>query len=564
MSWIYCKNVFSFVCEETEFDHQSTLTLNESVVSSHYRASEIGKIILEEGGNAIDAATAVGYALSVVDPCCGNLGGGGFMLIRLANGESHFIDFREVAPILATDRMFLNKNGSNLEKASTDSYLSIGVPGTVRGLNYALSNYGTMSVEKIIDPALSLAENGFILSSEDYNILKKGRNKFREDPESRRIFLDQNGLIHQVGRRFIQKDLATSLKKIQTDGDTAFYDGDIADKIVSASISNNGVLSKDDFKNYQVKDREPLRCEYRDYQVITAPLPGGGVTVCQILRILDGYELDRNAYESSQNIHKILSAMLFAFSDRNTKLGDPDFVSDKTSSLLSNNYIEKIRSNIDLSKAQNPSTIFQNDRNGESHDTTHYSVLDRYGNAVSVTYTINSSFGSGKIAPGTGFLLNNEMDDFSTNIEKPNQFGLVQGIKNKIEPGKRPLSSMAPTILLKDNQLHLITGSPGGPTIPTTVAQSIINVVDFEMDPAQAVNSPKLHYQGVPQIVISEPYAINTNVFLELWEMGYKILPIPQWGAAQSIYVSPHTGRIFSINDVRKPAGFFPPKRTDE
>ena len=525
---------------------------NGVVVSTQKEASEVGLQVLEDGGNAIDAAVAVGYALAVTDPCCGNLGGGGFMTLRLADGKETFINFRETAPLKASADMYLDERGKLIKDLSTDGYLAVGVPGTVMGLNYALDKYGTKSRSQVIEPAIELAKEGYILQSGDVQIFEAGKQRLLE-PNVAKIFLQSGDKTYQAGDLLIQTDLANSLTAIAEDGTEAFYQGEIAQKIVAASQKNQGILSLADFARYQVREYEPISCDYRGYRVISSPPPGGGTTVCQMLNILSGYDLKESGWRTPQSLHHLFSSMLFAFGDRNHYLGDPDFIDNPTDKLLSTKYAQQLRDKIAF-EAIDPESVYKTDIQQEGTNTTHYSVVDKDGNAVAVTYTINSYFGAGVIAPGTGFLLNNEMDDFTTKLGAANQFGLRQGEANSIEPGKRPLSSMSPTIVTKDGELYLVTGSPGGSTIPTTVLQVITNLIDYGMNLADAVNTPRLHYQGLPNRVISESKAISTETFRGLRLRNYSILPMIRWGAAESIVVDTDS-MMTGVNDRRKPAG---------
>ncbi|MEN9517512.1 MAG: hypothetical protein RLZZ381_100 [Cyanobacteriota bacterium] len=525
---------------------------NGVVVSTQQEASSVGLQVLKDGGNAIDAAVAVGYALAVTDPCCGNLGGGGFMLIHLADGTESFINFRETAPLKADSQMYLDEQGKLRENSSTDGYLAVGVPGTVKGLNYALDQYGTMELKKVIKPAIALAESGFVLHSGDVEIFEAGKENLLQ-PNVAKIFLPE-GKTYQVGDVLIQSDLANTLKAISQEGEEAFYQGEIAQKVVAASQKNNGILSLKDFANYQVQEYEPISCNYRGYRVASSPPPGGGTTVCQMLNILSGYNLQELGWHTPQSLHQMFSSMLLAFGDRNRYLGDPNFVDNPTNKLLSVEYAAALRAKIAFA-ALDPESIYSTDVQHEGTNTTHYSVVDKEGNAVAVTYTINSYFGAGVIAPETGFLLNNEMDDFTTKLGSANQFGLHQGTANLIKPGKRPLSSMSPTIVTKDGQVYLVTGSPGGSTIPTTVLQVITNVIDHEMSLPDAVNAPRVHYQGLPDQIVAESHAITPKTFRGLKLRNYNnIMPFMSWGAAESILVNGDRTMI-GVNDRRKPAG---------
>jgi len=527
---------------------------NGAVVSTQHEASQIGLQILESGGNAIDAAVAVGYALAVADPCCGNLGGGGFMLIRLANGKETFINFREKAPLAATSDMYLDREGKVVNGLSTEGYLAVGVPGTVKGLDYALTKYGTMNREQVMSPAINLAEQGFALQQGDVDIFKAGRKRLLE-PNVAQIFLKNGKDVYRVGDVLRQKDLADTLELITKEGADAFYRGAIARKVVEASQQNGGILRREDFANYTVREDEPISCNYRGYEVITSPPPGGGTTLCGMLNIISGYDLKQMGWRSPDSLHVMLSSMLFAYADRNKYLGDPEFVDNPVAKLLSPDYAASLRQKIPPNRAIPPSSVYTTDFQPEGTNTTHYSVVDRYGNAVAVTYTINSYFGAGVIAFDTGFLLNNEMDDFTAKPGEPNQFGLIQGDANLIEPGKRPLSSMSPTIVTKDGKVYLVTGTPGGSKIPTTVLQVITNLIDYDMDIAKAVNTPRIHYQGLPERVIIERNALNPPVFQALWLKGYDVIFFRKWGAAESILVEPRTGVLQGVNDGRKPAG---------
>lgn len=449
--------------------------------------------------------------------------------------------------------MYLDEEGKIISGLSTKGYLAVGIPGTVKGLEYALDRYGNLSRQQVIEPAIQLAEKGFVLQEGDVQILRANQKKF-QDSNVAKIFLKNGKSSYEVGDRIIQKDLAKTLKLIASQGEKAFYQGEIAQKIVRASQENQGILSRQDFTDYNIVQQNPIYCSYRGYQIISAPPPGGGTTVCQILNILEGYDLNKLGVKTGESLHLKLSAMLFAYGDRNQYLGDPNFVKIPLSKFLSKEYAAQIRSQIKSDRAISPDKIHQNITQ-EGTNTTHYSVSDRQGNAVSVTYTINSNFGAGVIASDTGFFLNNEMDDFTSKPGEANQFGLVQGNANLIEPKKRPLSSMSPTIITKNGKVFLVTGSPGGSTIPTTVVQVITNIIDYKMTVAEAVNSPRIHYQGMPQVVLSEPYALESQAVQKLWGKGYRVMPFLKWGAAESIQIDAKEQVFFGANDRRKPAG---------
>lgn len=558
LSWVGCKASPSAVfCNRKVIASASTVSAkNGIVVTTQHKASKVGLNILKQGGNAVDAAVAVGYALAVTDPCCGNIGGGGFMTLRLADGKSTFVNFREKAPLAATADMYLDDQGKVVSGLSTKGFLAVGVPGSVKGLDYALGKYGTMDRQQVMAPAIKLAEQGFVLQKGDIQILKFGTKKFRSQPNVSRIFLKSRKQEYQQGDRLVQKELATTLKLIAQKGPDAFYKGEIADKVVAASQKNGGTLTKQDFSQYAVSETQPLRCTYRGYEVLTAPLPGGGTTVCQMLNILEGYPLSKLGWHTSKSLHPMLAAMVFAFADRNRYLGDPAFNNSPVKKLVSKEYAAQVRAQIPQDQAVSPKPLYEGiSAQPEGKNTTHFSVVDRQGNAVALTYTINGYFGAGAIAGDTGFFLNNEMDDFATKPGKPNQFGLVQGTANAIAPGKQPLSSMSPTIVTKDGKLRIVTGSPGGPTIPTTVLQVLTNVIDYDMEIAKAVNVPRLHYQGLPNFVFSEPYTLKSNVLQDLWGMGYRVVPFIPWGAAESVLADPSGQHLKGGHDSRKPAG---------
>lgn len=520
------------------------------VVSEQHEATQTGIAILNQGGNAIDAAVAVGYALAVTYPCCGNLGGGGFMLIRFANGRTRFLDFREMAPGAATPNMYLDAKGQVIPRLSTQGYLAVGVPGTVKGLDYALKTYGTRSRQQVMAPAITLAERGFTLQAADAALLQGFTKTFRTQPNVASIFL-KNGQPYQSGDRLVQSNLARSLHLIANQGSDGFYHGEIASQLVAASQQGQGILTKADLAKYAIRDTVPLQCQYHNYQILTAPPPGGGATLCEMLNILAGYP---QSDDLSQTLHRRLSAMLFAYADRNAKLGDPAFVDNPLNQLLSKSYAATIRQKIPVDRALDPNRVYRTPAAVEGNHTTHYTIVDRQGNIVSVTYTLNNLFGAGVIAGKTGFFLNNEMDDFTAKPGVANSYGLVQGSANGIAPLKRPLSSMSPTIVLQESQPVLATGSPGGPTIPTTVLQVILHR-EANLAPQQWVDAPRIHYQGLPNVVLVEPYALTNKVFQQLWRMGYRVVPFPNWGAAESIAINPTTKTIYGLHDSRKRTG---------
>lgn len=525
------------------------------VVSAQHLATKAGVDILKQGGNAVDAAVAVGYALAVVHPCCGNIGGGGFMLVHLANGQNVFLDFREKAPLKASPTMYQDADGNVVKSRSTGTWLGVGVPGTVMGLDAALKKYGTMPLSKVIAPAIKLASDGFVLQQGDVNILNERAKDFARHPNVAAIFLN-HGKPYVAGERLRQKQLAHTLEQIRQDGAKAFYHGDIARAVVAASQAHGGILSMQDFADYTVRWDTPIRCDYQGYTIVSAPPPSsGGTTICQILQIIKPYPLGKWGYGSVNSVHYLVEAERRAFADRNTYLGDPAFVHNPIDRLLSPEHAAKLRASIDPDKATPSSEIKGSLGPAEGTNTTHYSVVDAHGNAVAVTYTINYLFGVGRIAGDTGFFLNNEMDDFTSKPGVPNSFGLVQGRINQIEPGKRPLSSMSPTIVLRDGKLYMVTGSPGGSTIISTTLESFLNVAAFGMNMQQAVNAPRLHHQWLPDVVLVEQGFLAPKVQTRLEAMGYHFKTLKSWGAAEAILVNPKTGLLEGANDRRRPAG---------
>ena len=536
------------------------LARHAMVVTSQHLATEVGLQILKEGGNAIDAAVAVGYALAVVHPCCGNIGGGGFMTIHLASGRNVFLDFREKAPLKATPTMYQNAAGNVVPGRSTKTWLSVGVPGTVMGLDAALHKYGTMSRQQVMAPAIRLARDGYVLDQGDVKILDThitgyAKQEFARHPNVAAIFLN-HGKPYVAGQRLRQPQLARTLELISRDGDRAFYRGPIARAVVAASRAHHGILSMKDFRDYTVQWADPVECSYRGFTVVSAPPPSsGGVTICEILQIIEPYPLSKWGYGSVMSIHYLAEAERRAFADRNSYLGDPAFVHNPISWLLSARHVTKLRASIRPDAATPSAEIKGNLSATEGTDTTSYSIVDRHGNAVAVTYTINYLFGLGQIAGDTGFFLNNEMDDFTSKPGAPNSFGLVQGKVNAIEPGKRPLSSMTPTLVLHGKRLFMVTGAPGGSTIISSVLESILNVVDFGMNMQQAVDAPRMHQQWYPEAVFVQPGLMRPSVKRRLMRMGYEFKQIKFWGADEAILVNPYTHLLEGANDRRSPAG---------
>jgi len=498
---------------------------NGMVVSSDSLATRVGVEILKKGGNAVDAAVAVGFALAVTYPQAGNIGGGGFMVIRMANGETITIDFREKAPMKASEDMFLDENGNFVPERSQIGHLSVGVPGSVAGLLLALEKYGTMSRKEVLKPAIKLAEKGFIVNEGLANAFKNAFEHFKKFPSTMKYF-SKNGQPYKAGDRLVQKDLAKVLKLIRDKGRDGFYKGRVADLIVEEMKRGGGLITYEDLENYQPVLRKPVVGNYRGYEIISmGPPSSGGVCLIELLNILENFDLKKYGFGSSYTIHYLVEAMRRVYADRAEYLGDPDFVQIPLDKLLSKEYAKELASEIDTFFATPSSRIIRSvSPISEGVHTTHYSVVDRWGNVVAVTTTINSYFGSMVAVDGAGFFLNNEMDDFSAKPGAPNQFGLLGSKANSIQPGKRMLSSMTPTIVLKNGKPFLVLGSPGGSTIITSVLQVILNVIDFGMNIQEAVDSPRIHHQWYPDQIFFERRGLPRDVIENLEKRGHKLV----------------------------------------
>lgn len=536
---------------------------NGMVVSAQHLATKIGVDVLKRGGNAIDSAVAVGYALAVVYPAAGNLGGGGFMTVQLADGRKTFLDFREKAPLAATANMYLDKDGNVIKGLSTNGHLAVGVPGTVSGLELAREKYGTMKRDALIAPSIALAERGFVLEQGDIDLLATATADFKKDPASAAIFLNK-GEPFAVGQRLVQKDLAKTLKAISRNGTDGFYKGPVGAALVASSQAGKGIISQADLNQYTTRELAPVECDYRGYHVVSAPPPSsGGVVICEMLNILEGYPLKELGFRSAQAVHYQIEAMRHAYVDRNSYLGDPDFVKNPLDRLLDKGYAEKIRAAIDPKKAGVSKDIKPGVAPHEGSNTTHYSIIDQWGNAVSVTYTLNDWFGAKVTAAGTGVLLNDEMDDFTVKVGVPNLYGLVQGETNAIAPGKRPLSSMSPTILTKDGKPVFIVGTPGGSRIITAVLHTILNVVDYGMNVQEAVDAPRFHQQWLPDVTNVETFALSPDTRKILTDMGHNLgVPQPANHVAAITIGAPALGgkpvgknRFYGANDPRRNTG---------
>jgi gamma-glutamyltranspeptidase/glutathione hydrolase len=524
------------------------------VVSTEPRATQVGIDVLKRGGNAVDAAVAVGFALAVTHPSAGNLGGGGFMLIRLGRtGEAVVIDYREKAPAGARRDMYLDGQGNVVEDASTIGYRAAGVPGTVAGFALALERYGTMKFADVVSPAVALARDGVELSYYESESLRESRELLERFPESRRIFL-RGGRLYEAGERFVQPELSASLEALARGGAGEFYEGSIARRIASEMNVNGGLITPDDLKSYRAVVRRPVRGTYRGYEVLSTPPPSsGGTALVEMLNILELFPLGRYGQGSSRSLHIVAETMKLAFADRAEYLGDADFVRVPVAGLTSKPYARGRFEMIDPYLASDASRLGHgNPAPFESGQTTHYSIVDGEGNAVANTYTLNGSYGSGVTIAGTGMLMNNEMDDFSAKPGAPNAYGLVHGEANAIAPGKRPLSAMTPTVVLKDGRLFLVLGSPGGPTIINTVLQTILNVVDFGMTIQEAVDAPRIHHQWMPDRLMLEKTGFSQDVRDALRARGYTLAFRDPIGDCQAIMVEPGNGVRLGAADPRE------------
>ncbi|MDV2057220.1 gamma-glutamyltransferase [Salmonella enterica] len=521
------------------------------VASVDAMATQVGVDILKQGGNAVDAAVAVGYALAVTHPQAGNLGGGGFMLLRTKDGATTAIDFREMVPAGATRDMFLDEQGNPDSKKSLTSPLASGTPGTVAGLSLALEKYGSLPLNSVVRPAIKLAQEGFIVNDALADDLKTYGSEVLPHHENSKAIFWKDGEPLKKGDKLVQQDLANSLTMIAENGPDAFYKGEIARQIAQQMQQNGGLITTDDLAAYQAVERTPVSGEYRGYQIFSMPPPSsGGIHIVQILNILENFDMKKYGFGSADAIQIMAEAEKYAYADRSEYLGDPDFVNVPWQALTSKAYAKSIAGQIDINKAKPSSEI----RPGklapyESDQTTHFSVVDKDGNAVAVTYTLNTTFGTGIVAGNTGILLNNQMDDFSAKPGVPNVYGLVGGEANAVGPKKRPLSSMSPTIVVKDGKTWLVTGSPGGSRIITTVLQMVVNTIDFGMNVAEATNAPRFHHQWLPdELRVEKGFSPDTLKLLE--QKGQKVALKEAMGSTQSIMVGPD-GELYGASDPR-------------
>ncbi|MBB1271047.1 gamma-glutamyltransferase [Shewanella sp. SR44-3] len=522
------------------------------VASQEALASRIGVDILKQGGNAVDAAVAVGFALAVTLPRAGNIGGGGFMLVHLAKeNKTIAIDYRETAPNKAHKDIFLDEQGNAVDKLSREHGLAVGVPGTVMGMELALTKYGTMSLKQVMAPAIKLAAEGFSVTSDLADSLAGVKSRIAQWPSSIKIFYKADGSNLAFNDILKQPELAHSLSLIAKLGSKGFYQGETAQKIVAAVKDAGGVMTLEDLANYKVVEREPVRGQYRGYEVVSMPAPSsGGIHIIEMLNVLEHFPIDKFGHNTAQTIHVMAETMKYAYADRSEYLGDPDFVTVPTAALLSRDYAASIAKKIAINKATPSSEI----KPGllapyESTQTTHYSVVDKFGNAVSNTYTLNFSYGSGLVAAGTGILLNNEMDDFSVKPGSPNGYGLIGGDANAVEGNKRPLSSMSPTIVMKDGKPFIVTGSPGGSRIINITLQVIMNVIDHQLNIAEASAAARVHHQWQPDELLVER-SLNADTVSLLEAKGHNVKVQQSIGSTQSIVV--RDNGIMGASDPRR------------
>ncbi len=533
---------------------------NGIVASTNEVASQVGVDIMKRGGNAIDAAIAVAFALAVTHPAAGNLGGGGFMMIRLKNGKATAIDYREMAPAAATRNIYLDKKGDLIEGegGSLVGYRAAGVPGTVRGMELALKKYGSgkLTWAQLVEPARRLA-NGFTVTYGLARSLRGSNDYLSQHPETKRIYLN-GGKFYSEGEIFRQPDLAATFARLQKFGPNEFYEGQTARMIVDDMKAHDGLMILADLRGYVAKERQPLRGRYRGHEVISMPPPSsGGAVLIEMLNILEGYQLGKLEAASSERYHLMTEAMRRAFADRAEFMGDTDFVKVPIAGLIDKSYAAKLRSSINIERASTSVEISAGQPVGhESEETTHFTVVDAEGNAVANTYTLNNSYGSAAVARGTGILLNDEMDDFAAKPGTPNMYGLIQGERNAVAPRKRPLSAMTPTFVLrKDGSLWFTVGSPGGPTIINTALCVIINVVDYGMNIQQAIDAPRIHHQWLPDELVFEPYGLSGDTQKALTALGHKLARPRYLGDAEGLMIEEKTGMRLGATDPRRSDG---------
>ena len=532
------------------------------VASTNEVASQVGVDIMKRGGNAVDAAIAVAFALAVTHPAAGNLGGGGFMMIRLKDGRSTAIDYREMAPAAATRNIYLDKNGNVIsgEGGSIEGYRAAGVPGTVRGMELALKKYGSgkLTWTQLIEPARRLAANGFTVTNSLARGLRSSRDYLSKYPETKRIYLN-NGKFYNEGDTFVQPDLAATFVRLQQRGPNEFYEGQTAQLIVDDLKQHEGLITMEDMRGYVAKEREPLRGNYRGYEIISMPPPSsGGAVLIEMLNILEGYDFTKIDWASAERYHLTTEAMRRAFADRAEYMGDTDFVKVPIAGLIDKKYAAQLRSTINPERASNSEQVKAGKPLGfESDETTHFTVVDAEGNAVANTYTLNNSYGSAVVAKGTGVIMNDEMDDFAAKPGVPNLYGLIQGERNSVAPHKRPLSAMTPTFVLrKDGSFWFTVGSPGGPTIINTVLDVITNVIDYNMNIQQAIDAPRIHHQWLPDELVYEPYGLSGDTQKALIARGHRLVDKPRYlGDCEGIMIEAKSGMRLGATDPRRSDG---------
>lgn len=523
-----------------------------TVVTADRYASEVGKEILQKGGNAVDAAVAVQFALAVTLPRAGNIGGGGFMIIRLENGETAALDFRETAPAAASRDMYI-VNGRYQSDLSRHGALAVGVPGTVDGMLKAHERYGRLPWDVVMEPAIRLAEEGYELTFSQMESLNGNKERFLNFPSSLKYFIKKDSSDYREGEIFVQEDLAETLKRISRFGREGFYAGPVADAIVNEMKRNNGLITYEDLYNYKSKWREPLVAKYKDYKLFLMPPPSsGGIVMAQVLEMLEDYNVSELGHNSAAYVHLLTEALRRSFADRAYFLGDPDFWEVPLEELISEPYNEKRMRTYNPKRATSSSEIAHGEIRilEESSETTHFSIVDEDGNAVAVTTTLNGSFGSNLTVDGAGFLLNNEMDDFSAQPGRPNMFGLIGGEANAIQPGKRMLSSMTPTIVTKNGKLYMVLGAAGGPRIISATIQSFLNVAEFGMRMQQATAAPRVHHQWLPDMIQIDNFGLNPDTEKILKKMGHNIFELPTIGRTHNIFID-ENGKLYSGVDPR-------------
>jgi gamma-glutamyltranspeptidase/glutathione hydrolase len=531
------------------------------VASTNEVASRVGIEIMKRGGNAVDAAIAVAFALQVTHPAAGNLGGGGFMMIRLKNGRTTAIDYREMAPAAAHRDVYLDKNGNLIEGegGSLVGYRAAGVPGTVRGMELALKKYGSgrLTWSQLIEPARQLASNGFTVTYELARSLHGNREYLSQYPETNRIYL-RNGSFYKEGEVFRQPELAATFTRLQRFGPNEFYEGETARLIAADMKRHSGLMTLEDLRGYVAKERTPVRGSYRGYEIISMPPPSsGGAVLIEMLNILEGFDLAKLDASSSDRYHLMAEAMRRAFADRAEYMGDSDFVKVPVAGMIDKTYATRLRSTINADRASSSAEVRAGRPAGyESEETTHFTVVDSEGNAVANTYTLNNSYGSAVMAKGTGLLLNDEMDDFAAKPGTPNMYGLIQGERNAVAAKKRPLSAMTPTIVLrKDGSFWFTVGSPGGPTIINTVLCVLTNVIDYDMNIQEAIDAPRIHHQWLPDELVGEPSGFSSDTQRALTSRGHTLGKLRYLGDAEGIMIEAKTGVRLGATDPRRSDG---------